>query len=306
MDGVLLGILTIGSVIALGALLAHVGVLDEAAQHTLANLAFFVTVPALMLVTISRTDIGELLSIGLVALAGGILLPATVYVALARRLWGRSLGDTTIGVMSATYVNAGNLGIPVASYVLGNAAYMAPMLLFQLVFVQPICLALLDADARGRFSLGTMALRPIRNPLTLAAFVGVLLAAASWRLPTAVEAPLELVGGMAVPSMLLAYGVALRLGPRLGGEGDRGELIATTLLKLVGQPVAAWFVAAELLGIEGHALLVIVISSGLPTAQNIFVHALQHRRGVVLARDTILLTTLGGVPTMIATAAILG
>lgn len=203
------------------------------------------------------------------------------------------------------YVNAGNLGIPIASYVLGNAAYMAPMLLFQLIVVQPICLVLLDADARGRFSLGGMLLRPLRNPLTLAGFAGTLLALASWRLPTVVEAPLELIGGMAVPSMLIAYGAALRLGPKLGGEGNRGELAMTTLLKLVGQPLVAWLVAAQLLGIDGHPLLVIVIASGLPTAQNIFVHATQHQRGVTLARDTILLTTLGAAPLMLLIAAVL-
>jgi malonate transporter len=306
MDGVLFGLASVGAVIGLGVLLAHIGMLDEAAQRTLSRLAFFVTVPALMLVTVSRTDVKELLSISLVALAAGIVVPATVYMVLAKRLWGRNLGEATIGAMSATYVNAGNLGIPIASYVLGNAAYMAPMLLFQLVIVQPICLALLDADARGRFSLVTMLVRPLRNPLTLSGFAGVLLAALQWRLPTAIEAPLELVGGMAVPSMLLAYGVGLRLGPRLAGEGNRGELFTTTLLKLVGQPLTAWFVAAEVLGIEGHALLVVVISSGLPTAQNIFVHALQHQRGVSLARDTILLTTLGAVPTMAVIAAALG
>jgi hypothetical protein len=52
-----------------------------------------------------------------------------------------------------------------------------------------------------------------------------------------------------VPGMLLAYGIALRLGPGLGGDLPAGELALTTGLKLVVQPLVAWAVAAGLLGL---------------------------------------------------------
>ena len=48
MEGVLEGFLTIGSVIGLGALLAHLGVLDDQARVVLSRLSFFVASPALM------------------------------------------------------------------------------------------------------------------------------------------------------------------------------------------------------------------------------------------------------------------
>ena len=106
--------------------------------------------------------------------------------------------------------------------------------------------------------------------------------------------------------MLIAYGVALRLGPGLGRAGSVAELATTSTIKLLVQPAVAWFVGATVLGVDGPALLAIVVTSALPTAQNIFVHATRYDRGTVLARDTILITTVGAVPVILLVAAVLG
>ena len=58
-------------------------------------------------------------------------------------------GELVIGALASPYVNAGNLGLPVAAYVLGDAAFVAPTLLLQLLVLQPTALAALDADVRG-------------------------------------------------------------------------------------------------------------------------------------------------------------
>ena len=98
--------------------------------------------------------------------------------------------------------------------------------------------------------------------------------------------------------MLIAYGVALRLGPRRGARAH-AELATASLLKVLVQPLAAWFVADVALGVHGHALLAIVVTSALPTAQNVFVHATRYQRATVLARDTILVTTVSAVPVIV-------
>lgn len=307
MTGVFEGFATIGAVIALGALLAHLKVVDLTAQVLLSRLAFFVASPALMVVTLGAADVSAVLSRNLVASVAAVLAAGGTYAALARFVWRRPLGHSTIGTLSASYVNAGNLGIPIAAYVLGNAAYVAPTLLFQLLVMQPVALAVLDADARGgRPPLGAMLGRPFTNPLTVGSLVGLALAVTGWTLPKAVQDPLELVAHMAVPAMLIAYGIALRLGPGLGAGGSAVEVGTTSTLKLVAQPLVAFAVARYLLGVEGHALLAIVVTSALPTAQNIFVHATRYDRGTVLARDTILITTVGSVPVILLVAALLG
>ena len=307
MQGVLNGFTTIGLVIAVGALLAHLRIVDLGAQQVLSRIAFFVASPALMVITLSRADVHQVLSANLGASVAAVVVAAGIYIALARVVWHRRMGETTIGALSASYVNAGNLGIPVASYVLGDAAFVAPTLLLQLLVLQPLALAFLDADARGgRSSWWQLLTRPVRNPLTLGSLAGVVLSITGWTLPTVVAAPLGLLGDMAVPAMLVAYGIALRLGPGLGRAGSVAELVTTSTLKLLVQPAVAWFVASVLLGVDGHALLAIVVTSALPTAQNIFVHATRYDRASVLARDTILITTIGAVPVILLVAALLG
>jgi len=306
-QGVFTGFATIAVVIGVGVLLAHLRVVDLGAQQVLSRLAFFVASPALMVITLSRADVHSVLSANLIATSAGVLAAAGLYCALARWVWHRGLGDATIGALCASYVNAGNLGIPIASYVLGNAALVAPTLLLQLLVVQPLGLAFLDADARGRSGPAWQVLaRPLRNPLTLGSLAGLVLSLTGWTLPAALANPLGLIGNMAVPSMLVAYGIALRLGPGLGRAGSVSELATTSAVKLVLQPLVAWFVAAHLIGVEGHALLAIVVTSALPTAQNIFVHATRYGRATVLARDTILITTVGAVPVILLVAALLG
>jgi len=247
------------------------------------------------------------LSRSLVATVVGVVVPATVYVVAAWWRWRRSAGERVIGALASSYVNAGNLGLPVASYVLGDAALVAPTLLLQLLVIQPLALAVLDADVRGhRPTMGQVILRPFTNPLTIGTLIGLLLSITGWQLPPIVLDPIELIGAMAVPAMLIAYGIALRLGPGFGGDVPTGELALTSSLKLAVQPLVAYAVAHLALGLSGHALLAVVVCSSLPTAQNIFVHATRYDRSPTLARDTILVTTVGAVPLITLVVWLLG
>ncbi len=306
MQGVLEGFATIGAVIALGVLLAHFGVLDVAAQVTLARLAFFVASPALLFTVLAEADVTEVLSRNLVASAAGVLVSASAYLVLARFVWRREAGHTVIGVLCSAYVNAGNLGLPVAAYVLGDAALIAPTLLMQLLVLQPIALAVLDTvTTRTSFSSRRLLARTATNPLTVGTLLGVVVALTGVELPQAVTAPLDLVGGMAVPAVLLAYGVSLRLGPRPGAGGSPSEIVTITVLKLVVQPTVGYLVARFALGLDGLPLLAVTVTAALPTAQNIFVHATRYDRAPTLARDAIFVTTVLSVPVLVVIVALL-
>lgn len=298
MLGALTGFVTIGIVIGVGMLVAHVGLFDLHAQRILARLAFYVGSPCLMLLTISEADVRQMLSANLIASAAAVVVTATSWILLARLRWRMNVGETTIGALSSAYVNAGNLGIPIAAYALGNAALVAPMLLVQLLLLQPLALVVLDRHTRGGGGVRRVLHTASTNPLTIGSLLGLLMAISGLRLPTMIHAPIELLAELAVPAMLLGYGIALRLGPGLGA-GLGAQLWTTCLLKLAVQPLVAYAVAAFLLGAQGMPLLAIVVTAALPTAQNIFVHATRYDTGTGLARDTILITTLGSVPVIL-------
>lgn len=306
MQGVLAGFATIGILIGLGFLLAQLKILDATAQRVLTRTAFYVASPALMVTVLGGTDAQRLLSANLIASLGSVVVAATIAVMLARLVWKRAAGDTVIAAFCASYVNAGNLGLPIAAYALGDAALIAPMLLAQLLVLQPSGLALLDGlthvpspgTSRRRLLLIRLT-RPLRNPLAVGSLVGLALALTGITLPVAINAPLTLVGSMAVPSMLLAYGVSLRLGPVPGAGEPMGQIAALVSLKLVVQPIAAYLIGAYAVGLADRDLLAVTVIAALPTAQNVFTFAMRYDRGVILARDTIFFATLLSVPVIL-------
>ncbi|HET7477313.1 MAG TPA: AEC family transporter [Dermatophilaceae bacterium] len=312
MLGVLDGFAVIGAVIAVGFTLAHTGVLTSEAQTLLARISFTVATPALLFQLLSRTEIADVVSLSLAVTTLCIAIVASLY-AVAARWWRRGLGPGVVGALCSAYVNAGNLGLPIAVYVLGDGTAVAPLIVLQLSVVTPLALALLDASARreggDRPAFWSAAARtvttPLRNPVTVACFVGLLWAVTGWTAPTAVTGSLDLIAAMAIPSVLLAYGVSLRLGPRPIAGGDVVELGVVCGLKLVVHPGLAYLLGRAF-GLSGHALLAVVVVAALPTAQNIFVYATRYGQATVLARDSIFVTTILSVPALLVTAALLG
>jgi malonate transporter and related proteins len=221
----------------------------------------------------------------------------------------RPPGETVVGSMASGYVNAGNLGIPIATYALGSAAEVAPVMLFQLTVLAPLFATMLDLTSAREDGERPPLLRtltaPVRNPIALASAAGLAVSATGVRLPDAVLAPVELIGNLAVPAMLLAFGLSLRGAPR-PGAGDSGlSLLAVLLLKNLVQPALA--LALGLLpGLDGHALLAVVVCAALPTAQNVFGYAVRFGHGITLGRDAALSTTLVSVPVLVLVVALLG
>ncbi|CAL9442707.1 hypothetical protein SUDANB6_02274 [Streptomyces sp. enrichment culture] len=306
MRGVLTGFAVIAVVIGVGYVLGRGGRLGEQGREVLTRLAFHVASPALLFTTLARADLSVVFSARLLVTALSTAAVAGVFVAVGVvRRWG--VGRTTIGALCSGYVNAGNLGIPIAVYVLGDASLVAPVLLFQLVGLTPVALTVLDvAGGDGRGPLWRRLLTPLRNPIAVGALAGVAVAASGLRVPDPVMDPLELIGNMSVPAVLLAFGISL-CGSAVPLRGaDRAPVLLAVALKSVGQPAVAWALAAGVFGLRGAQLLDVVVTSALPTAQNMFTYASAYRVGERLARDAVLVSTVVAVPVLVGVAAVLG
>nr|WSY52269.1 AEC family transporter [Streptomyces sp. NBC_00886] len=306
MQGVLTGFAVIGVVIAVGYVLGRLGSLGEHGRDVLTKLAFNVASPALLFTTLARADLSVVFSGGLLVTVLSTAAVAVVFVAVGVvRGWG--VGRTTIGALCSSYVNSGNLGIPISVYVLGNASLVAPVMLFQLVVVSPLALTILDLSGKGeKGPLWLRLLTPLRNPVALGSLAGVAVAATGVRIPNPVMDPLTLVGNMAVPAVLLGFGISLR-GSAVPARGvDRHPVLLSVALKSVGQPAVAWALAVGVFGLHGAPLLDVVVTSALPAAQNLFTYASRYRVAETLARDSILLSTILSVPVLVVVAALLG
>ncbi|WP_431913843.1 AEC family transporter [Nonomuraea jabiensis] len=307
MSGVVAAFVALVSVAVIGYLIGMGGLLRASDELVLSRLAFFVATPALMFATVSKADLHILFSPVLLTEVVAVACVQLVYVLVARLAWGRDRREATIGALASSYVNAGNLGVPISIYVLGDGALVAPILLFQLIVLTPVSFLILDKGAR---SVRAALLLPFRNPLTVASLLGLVLAIIGISLPVLVMRPVELLGGAAVPVALVAYGLSLYgsqrtpAAPEANGVGK--DIFLAVTLKAFVQPAVAYLTARLVLGLDGSALLAATLFAALPTAQNIYVYAVNYDTARRLARSAVLLTTGLSIPIMTAIGAVLG
>ncbi|MFE5403378.1 AEC family transporter [Streptomyces sp. NPDC056580] len=306
MTGVLSGFAVIAVVIGVGYVLGWRGTLGDPGREVLTRLAFSVAGPALLFRTLAGADLSVLFSSRLLVTALSTAAVSAAFVAVgALRHWG--VGRTTIGALCAGYVNSGNLGIPIAAYVLGDASLVAPVLLFQVVLVTPVALTVLDLTGTGdKGTVWQRVLTPLRNPIAVGSLTGVVVSASGWRVPGPVMEPVTMIGDMSVPAALLVFGMSLR-GSAAPGRGlDRHPVLLSVALKSLGQPLVAWALARGVFGLHGAPLLDVVVTSALPAAQNLFTYASRYQVAESLARESVLLSTVVSVPVLVGVATVLG
>ncbi|MBO0920113.1 AEC family transporter [Cellulomonas sp. zg-ZUI222] len=333
MSAVLAALGTMGAVVALGWVLGRWRVLGERAAPVLARVVFVVAAPALLLSTVAHADLHLLVSRTAVVTWTSTALVALLAALVLRVVWHRSAADVTVGTLVSSYVNAGNIGLPLAVYLLDDPVVVVPTLLFQLLVLAPVAFAVLDARPAppldGPEPAGTgpdgsdtapaapgapvpagmrvagVARRTLSNPIIVGTLVGLVLAALPWSAPEVVLQPFALVGAAAAPLALLTFGMSLAAPRTTADAAPRRDLALAVGLRSVLHPVLTWGVGTAL-GLPAPALLAVVAMAALPTAQNVLVYAMQYRHGEALARDAGLLTTVLCVPVLLVVAAALG
>ncbi|MDA4894569.1 AEC family transporter [Microbacterium resistens] len=302
----LTGFAVVGVAILLGWVLGRIGLLGPHARDVLSRLIFFVLSPFLLFAVLSKADAGmlfsSLLPVSAIAAAAVILVSALIGVLV----WRRPTGEAVIGALSAGQVNSNNIGIPLSLYLLGSAAYPAPVILLQLLVMTPVSLFLLEAATSDRPSFAGTLRRTVTNPILLASALGTLVSVTGIEIPPLVGDPIQLIADAAVPLLLISYGLSLHGRRVLGTPGRRRDVLLATGLKLVAMPLIAWFVAAVVFGLSAHEVLIVVVLAALPTAQNVFNYAQRYDVGEPIARDTVLLTTIGCLPVLFAVMLLLG
>lgn len=307
MLGVLAGFFVVWSIILVGWFVGRRKILGENARQVLSGLTFFVASPALLFETLGKAKLQEVFAAPLLVTAVAAFATAAIFFAITKFLLKRALPEALMSSMAASLANSANLGIPIAVYVLGDASYVAPLLIFQLAFFTPLFLMILDSSTSSHRTtpLGFVVMI-LRNPMIVGSGLGLLVAGTGLQVPPLVMEPIHLIGGAAIPAMLIAFGMSLNGSrPLQASAGRRVDTLLASLFKLVIQPAIAYVFAHFAVGMEGHALFAVVVTSALPTAQNVFVAASRYKTGLTVAKDTVLLTTVVAVPAMIGVALLL-
>lgn len=101
---------------------------------------------------LSKANLQIIFSARLAVAGIGFFVVALLYALVIALVKKPRLDRLTIGATSSALINANNMGLPVAIYVVGDAAQVAPILLFQLLIVTPLLLTILDLATRGHVS----------------------------------------------------------------------------------------------------------------------------------------------------------
>lgn len=312
MSGVITGFAIILAVIGVGVLLARFGVINNDRERLVLNrVAFYAASPALLFTSVANSDASTLFSPVIVVIFAATAATSLIYVLASRGFFRQDLATTTMGAASSSYFNSVNIGLPVSIYVLGEATYVVPVLVLQMVIVTPFILAGLGAGPGadgGRSTaakVGDAVRSALLSPIVLGSFLGLVVTVAGITIPTPVMTPLEILGGASIPMILISFGASLRNTAPLTTPADRPGTIVATALKLVGMPLIAWLIGLGM-GLDDNQLYAAVILAALPAAQNVYNYAATYQRGMIMARDTVFLTTFGSLPIMLGIALLFG
>ena len=206
---VLTGFAIIFAVIAAGWWLAQKGVIGPGEERLQLNrIAFYVATPALIFSSVAVSDTDAFFSPVILVIAVATVATMLIYWAISAAFFRQDAAETMAGAASASYYNSVNIGLPIATYVLGDPTYVIPALVLQMAVLSPVVIAGLDRSAHGVWKSVAAGLTA---PVVVAAFVGFGVSAAAWTVPEPVLAPLKILGGASIPLILMSFGASLTL-----------------------------------------------------------------------------------------------
>lgn len=280
--------------LGLGVILRRLGVLKESETRIFVRLVTDVSLPALVILSLSRASFsGSLL---LVAIVGwGVLLLAFGLAYLIGRLM--RLPDSQLGVLmvSGSVSNTGFLGVPVVYSLLGDKpSIIAAAVTFDMA-VTTIGLYSIGVMILTHFSPSGSAKQDwepfkhiVRMPLLWANLLGYGLMVTGVRLPGFVEFALEKLANITVPLVILAIGAMLRL-RALGSKFGRMVLIVAFKCLLVPGLMVG---VIALTGITGDMARVMILLAAMPSAMVSAVLAAHYHSDAELAAASVTTSTL--------------
>lgn len=223
----------------------------------------------------------------IVVLAGGVLL-IFAGVGLLIRLYFAISGFRSRGFALPTlFMNAGNMGIPLALFAFGQEGMQRATLLFVIITFLQYSLGIYILNGRGNWT------EIFRLPLIYAALAGLLVNLGQIKIPELLLQPVIMLGQATIPIMLISLGYrlyqveSLQLGHALGGA----------LLRILGGFGAA-NLAVTLIGAEGVNRQVLLLYGSLPSAVVNFILTEKYRQDPGLAASIVVLGTFISVLTI--------
>ncbi len=268
--------------------------------NTLSKLTFYIFVPSFTFVNLYTTKIPlEMLKV--VAIMLLVTLMNMVAVFIISKLRKHEKGFKNAFTNSALFFNSGNIGIPLITLVFsgapfvvdGKTPYLETALTVQVVImvVQNIILNTLGFINAGSSSMGwkKSLYSVFKMPIIYMAPLAFILKFVPYDMTRLVIWPaLNYAKEGLIAVALITLGIQLS---RTSFELGNKEVYLSTAIRLLGGPIFAFFLIS-LFQVRGIVAQVVLISSGLPTAVNTALIAMEYDNYPDFASQAVITTTL--------------
>ena len=240
--------------------------------------SFFVSSPCLMFAILSKEPIFEIFHSSIIVAFFSAVLVGALFLVLNKLFFHLGPADATVGALNSLYLNSNNIGLPIATYILGNGALVAPILVMQQAIFTPVGLTVLDVTTKGKVSVKEILKQPLHQPLLIGSLGGILVSAIDAKIgwfpvPNFIFDPIDMIGDSAVPMILMAFGMSLHGTKPLQQKGDRPAIFTVAVLKNIVMPIIAFLLSYFVMGFRGATLYACVVLAALPTGQNVYNYA---------------------------------
>jgi predicted permease len=178
------------------------------------------------------------------------------------------------------FMNAGNMGIPLALFAFGQAGFQRAALLFVMITFLQYSLGIYILNGRGNWT------EIFRLPLIYAALAGLCVNLMQIPIPQLLLQPVTMLGQATIPIMLISLGYRLRQVESL----QLGHALGGALLRICGGFAAASIVV-QVIGAEGVNRQVLLLYGSLPAAVVNFILTEKYHQDPGLAASIVVLST---------------
>lgn len=296
MDAVITVVIPIFGIIAAGYVAGRLKWLGPASSEALNGFVYYVALPALFYVGMSRSPIERVLDVDLVAAFVGAVLYVFVFAAIVAVVAFRHrLGAASLHGLAASFPNSGYMGVPLFVLAFGAEGAL-PVIVANVaqtitVFIVVLFLLELSTPPAGgrRRHLGHVLGGLVANPLLIGAGLGLAVNALGLATPKPLLTMIEILSQAASPCALFSLG--LFMVGRSIREG-LGEVLWISVAKLVIQPLVQWLVCTRLFDLPDETVRKLVLIAALPTGALVFVVAQRYGTFVQRGSSAVLITTL--------------
>ena len=209
-------------------------------------------------------------------------------VGLLIRGYFRLFGFSSRGfALPALFMNAGNMGIPLAFFAFGQAGMQRATLMFVIITFLQYSLGIYILNGRGNWR------ESFRLPLIYAAVAGLVINLTQVKIPEILLQPIAMLGQATIPIMLISLGYRLHEVESL----QWGHALGGALVRIVGGFAAA-NIAVLVTGAGGINRQVLLLYGALPAAVINFILTEKYRQDPALAASIVVISTLLSVVTI--------